>query len=68
MSQCTALAAALKELNFTHYDFVDRVLNGHMPDWGKATKAKFYGKGKPCGRDELDQLTGDSDVPLPALL
>lgn len=65
---CTALAAALKEHGFTPYDFPDRFRNGHLPDWDKAMRAKFYGIGKPLGRDELDQLTGDFDVLLLALL
>ena len=68
ISDCTALAAALKECGFTPYDFPDRLRNGHLPDWDKAIRAKFYGIGKPCGRNELDQLTGDFDVLLLAFL
>lgn len=33
-----------------------------MPQWTAAMMAKFYGVGKPIGKEELDRLTGDYDV------
>ena len=57
-----ALTIALTECGFAPYDFPDRYYGGHMPQWTAAMKAKFYGVGKPIGKEELDQLTGDFDV------
>ncbi|KAI1326731.1 efflux pump antibiotic resistance protein [Xylariaceae sp. FL0255] len=47
---------------FELYDHVD-----HCTGWNKALDAKFFGKGKPFGRAEWDELLGDysavTDVP-----
>ena len=53
---------ALKECGYKPYDFIDRFRAGHLPRWDEAMNAKFYGKGKPTGKKELDELTGDFDV------
>ena len=57
-----ALAAALKQLGFTPYDYMDRVSEGHLRDWTNAMKAKVKGTGTPWGRRDFDRLTGDFDV------
>ena len=60
--QHAALAAGLKQLGFTPYDYVDRMFKGHFRDWENAIEAKFKGTGTPWGRREFDRLTGDFDV------
>ncbi|KAL8992164.1 MAG: hypothetical protein Q9169_007316 [Polycauliona sp. 2 TL-2023] len=60
----TALASALKENGYMPYDTYDRFVAGHLPRWDEAMNAKFYGKGRPIGKRELDELTGDFDCVL----
>ena len=57
-----ALAAALKQLGFVPYDYLDRFLKGHSRLWDDAMRAKFQGVGKPWGRQEFDRVTRDFDV------
>ena len=57
-----ALADGLKQLGFTPYDYIDRFSKGHFEHWNNAMISKFEGVGKPFGRREFDELTGDFDV------
>ena len=57
-----ALADGLRQLGFTPYDYLDRFDRDHLRLWDDAMKAKFNGLGKPWGRQEFDELTGDFDV------
>lgn len=60
----TALVAALKQLGYTPYDFLDRFILGHMSLWTQALRAKFLGQGKPWGKAELDRVVQGFDVRL----
>ena len=57
-----ALAAGLKQLGFTPYDYADRLFQGHLRDWTNAMEAKFKGTGTPWVQRDFDRLTGDFDV------
>ena len=57
-----AMAAALKQLGFVPYDYLDRSLKGHFRLWDDAMRAKFQGVGKPWGRQEFDRVTSEFDV------
>lgn len=59
-----ALVAALKKLGYTPYDFVDRIILGHLPLWTDALRAKFLDQGKPWGRAEFDRVFKGFDVRL----
>ncbi|KAL9023117.1 MAG: hypothetical protein Q9196_007381, partial [Gyalolechia fulgens] len=59
-----ALVTALKRLGYTTYDFVDRMLLGHMPLWTDALRARFLGQGKPWGRSEFDRVFKGFDCVL----
>ncbi|KAL8706898.1 MAG: hypothetical protein Q9201_000058 [Fulgogasparrea decipioides] len=59
-----ALVAALKKLGYTPYDFIDRILLGHLPLWTDALCAKYEGKGRPWGRPEFDRVFKGFDCVL----
>ncbi|KAL8678256.1 MAG: hypothetical protein Q9186_005369 [Xanthomendoza sp. 1 TL-2023] len=59
-----SLVAALKKLGYTPYDFIDRIILGHLPRWTDALRAKFLGQGKPWGKPEFDRLLKGFDVRL----
>ncbi|KAL8807419.1 MAG: hypothetical protein Q9182_000758 [Xanthomendoza sp. 2 TL-2023] len=59
-----SLVAALKKLGYTPYDFIDRVLLGHLSLWTDALRAKFLGQGKPWGKTELDRVLKGFDCVL----
>ena len=48
------------------YDFIDRVLLGHLPLWDTGLLAKFNGKGAPWACHEFDLVTKDFDVQPPS--
>ena len=57
-----SIAAALRELGFTPYDYSTRLLHGHLPQWNRMPKAKHQGSQQPLDRGRLDRLTGEYDV------
>jgi hypothetical protein len=57
-----ALAAALKQLGFTPYDFIDRFYREHFHLWDDAIKAKYHKEGTPWERVDFDLVTGDFDA------
>ncbi|KAL8790353.1 MAG: hypothetical protein Q9213_000706 [Squamulea squamosa] len=57
-----ALVAALRQLGYTPYDFIDRLILGHMALWTQALRAKFLGQSKPWGKAELDRVVKGFDV------
>ncbi|CAL8576263.1 hypothetical protein XPA_002152 [Xanthoria parietina] len=59
-----SLVAALKQLGYTPYDFIDRFILGHMPLWTQALRAKFLGQGKPWAKAELDRVVQGFDCVL----
>ncbi|KAL8846594.1 MAG: hypothetical protein Q9221_008335 [Calogaya cf. arnoldii] len=59
-----SLVAALRQLGYTPYDFIDRILLGHLPLWTQALRAKFQGQGKPWGKAELDRVVKGFDCVL----
>ncbi|KAL8859178.1 MAG: hypothetical protein Q9198_010651, partial [Flavoplaca austrocitrina] len=56
------LVTALKQLGYTPYDFIDRIILGHLPLWTEALRAKFLGQGKQWGKAELDRVVKGFDV------
>ncbi|KAL8653896.1 MAG: hypothetical protein Q9226_003651 [Calogaya cf. arnoldii] len=59
-----ALVAALRQLGYTPYDFIDRILLGQLPLWTQALRAKFRGQGKPWGKAEFDRVVKGFDCVL----
>lgn len=59
-----SLLAALRELGYHPYHMVEAVNSASMdfPLWEEALRAKFYGEGKPWGREEFDKMLGQFDV------
>ncbi|CVL10637.1 uncharacterized protein FPRN_12769 [Fusarium proliferatum] len=66
-----ALTMALKQLGYTPYH-MSLSLSGPKTNlglWREALDTKFYGKGKPWGREEFDKILGpyDAVADLPAI-
>ncbi|KAL8892831.1 MAG: hypothetical protein Q9215_000195 [Flavoplaca cf. flavocitrina] len=59
-----SLVTALKQLGYTPYDFIDRIILGHLPLWTEALHAKFLGQGKQWGKAELDRVVKGFDCVL----
>ncbi|KAF5677017.1 hypothetical protein FHETE_1919 [Fusarium heterosporum] len=55
---------ALKQLGYTPYHLSIAIENPqtNMDLWHEALDAKFYGKGKPWGREEFDKILGSYDA------
>ncbi|KAB8226558.1 P-loop containing nucleoside triphosphate hydrolase protein [Aspergillus novoparasiticus] len=58
----TSLAAAFKKLGYCPYDFSDRAIKGHFPQWIEALRAKYLHQGATWGWEQFDNVTGDFDV------
>ncbi|KAM0343405.1 hypothetical protein ACHAPU_008586 [Fusarium lateritium] len=67
-----AVFEALKQLGYTPYHLSIAVGSPktNLDLWREALDAKFYGKGKPWGREEFDKVLGfyDAVVDVPAIL
>jgi hypothetical protein len=62
-NSCTALADALHILGIGPiYHMRETMRDGHKDTWARALEAKYDGKGKPFGKEELDELLGDFAV------
>ncbi|KAL8903472.1 MAG: hypothetical protein Q9207_003907 [Kuettlingeria erythrocarpa] len=59
-----SLVTALKKLGYTPYDFVDRIILGHLPLWTDALRAKYLNQGQPWGRAEFDRVFKGFDCVL----
>ena len=59
-----SLMAALRELGYHPYHMAEAINNAAMdfPLWEEALRAKFFGEGKPWGREEFDKMLGQFDV------
>lgn len=57
-----ALNAAFRQLGLKPYDYVDRLVLGHLPQWTEALQWKYHGKGSAWGREQFDTLMNGFDV------
>ncbi|SPJ73164.1 uncharacterized protein FTOL_02893 [Fusarium torulosum] len=66
-----AVFTALKQLGYTPYHMSVAIGSSktNLSLWREALDAKFYGKGKPWGREEFDKILGlhDAVVDIPAI-
>ncbi|KAM0201818.1 hypothetical protein ACHAPA_009556 [Fusarium lateritium] len=66
-----AVFTALKQLGYTPYHMSVAIGSPktNLSLWREALDAKFYGKGKPWGREEFDKILGfyDAVVDIPAI-
>lgn len=66
-----AVFTALKQLGYTPYHISVAIGSSktNLNLWREALDAKFYGKGKPWGREEFDKILGlyDTVVDIPAI-
>ncbi|KAL8707782.1 MAG: hypothetical protein Q9220_007234 [cf. Caloplaca sp. 1 TL-2023] len=59
----TSLAAALRTLSYTPYDFIDRFqLRNHANLWAGQLRAKYYGEGPQWTPEELREVLRGYDV------